>query len=344
MITIIHIGLIRTGTTALQRFLSGNRPALLSKGICYSSAVGSLQHLALTACAQDDHVFDPVRIVCGLKSVRDLPLFREGIKSSLEAEVLASRAHTLILSDEHMSYALVRKNEVERIKEIVQGVSDRICIILYLRRQDDLRESWYSTMVRTGAEYKLELPDDYELEARYNYQALIMLWESIFGRENIKVRRYDRLELVNGNTIDDFLDVTGLAPIEGSKESTVNASLDARTTEFLRLFNCHVPRIVDHKLCASRGEIAEVLEAISSRSNPRMRLSVAQRQRLMRQVRSSNAWVADRFFGGAYMDGDPLFGPDQHKDTSANAPFTAEDAVYVAAEIWRRIGVDKGRD
>ena len=338
MMTIIHIGLIKTGTTALQKFLSSNRQALLSRKVCYSSAAGSLQHLALTACAQDDHVIDPVRIVCGLKSICDVASFRASIKDSLKAEALASPAHTLVLSDEHMSYALLRKDEVERIREIVQDFSDRICIVLYLRRQDDLRESWYSTMIRTGAEYKLELPDDYELAARYNYQALIMLWESVFDRGNIKVRRYDRLELVNGDIVDDFLDVTGVGPMDGTRISGVNASLDAYTTEFLRIFNRYLPRIVDHKLCPSRGDIVGILEAISSDTNPRIGLSSDQRQRLMRQVRSSNAWVANQYFGGARKDGDPLFGPDQSPERSNAAPFTTEDAVNIAAEIWKRIG------
>jgi hypothetical protein len=237
-----------------------------------------------------------------------------------------------------MSYSLLRKNEVERIKGIVQGVSERIEIVLYLRRQDDLRESWYSTIIKSGAEYRLELPDDYELGARYNYQSLITLWESVFGRENIRVRRYDRVDLVNGDIIDDFLDVAGLGPIDRARNVLVNASLDARTTEFLRIFNHYVPRIIDNKLSPSRGDIAGLLETISSRSNTRARLSPSKRRRLMNQVRSSNAWVADRYFGGARADGDPLFGPDHSSETADEVPLTADDAVYIAAEIWKRIG------
>jgi len=338
MITIIHIGLIKTGTTALQEFLSNNRATLLARGYCYSSAAGSLQHLALTACAQDEHVFDPVRIVCGLNDACDVPAFRNRIESALKAEALASPAHTLILSDEHMSYALVRKSEVERLRNIVQSFSERVQVIVYLRRQDDLRESWYSTMIKTGAEFKLDLPDEYEIETRYNFRALIMLWASVFGHENIKVRRYDRQKLLNGNIVDDFLDVVGLGQMEGTTSAAVNTSLDACTTEFLRIFNQYVPRIVDQKLCPSRGDIVGMLETISSKSSPRTRLTTSQRQRLMCHVKSSNAWVADHFFEGARADGDPLFGPDYVSVEPDPIPFTAEEAVYVAAEIWKRIG------
>jgi len=146
---LIHMGLHKTGTTAIQAALAKFRDVLLEQGYCYphtTTADGTrlLDHhdLAHAIADQDSRLTDSDIDSC-VRHWRDTD---------------ASRVHTFILSSESMSrhqlpasergWAARRRAYLDRLRTRLQGF--HLVPVVVLRRQDDYIRSLYQEHVRKG--------------------------------------------------------------------------------------------------------------------------------------------------------------------------------------------------
>src|SRR5579862_3986694 len=111
----LHIGTEKTGSTSIQTFLVQNRAALLARGWLYSITAGSRAHHNLLAYSLDDGRHDETRRVVGVGDGVAIETFRRQVVRSLEAEIAASGAATLVLSNERLA-TLLRHPEIARLK------------------------------------------------------------------------------------------------------------------------------------------------------------------------------------------------------------------------------------
>ena len=258
---ILLIGTEKTGTTTLQHFLAANREVLAARGFLYPSFCGSPNHTGLAAYALDPARRDPLRAPFGAHGEADVAPMRARLQAAAEAELKGGA--TAIFCSEHCHSRLTTLAEVETLRDFLRGFFDEIRIGVYLRRQDQVALSLYSTRLKSGEAERQILPRADGDDPFFNYDRSLALWEEAFGREAMHVRLFDRRTLTNGSVVDDFLATWELGPIQGfAPVADQNESITPVAQEYLRRLNPHLAPVGGLPVDEVRGPLAARLAAL----------------------------------------------------------------------------------
>lgn len=234
----IHIGAHKTGTSAIQRFLSSNRGRLSANGILYPG-----KEMAHHAMAEEFRTLSLPQIMNNPKRATHTYV-HEMNGSNLDIFILSSETFERFgASAENLKKILIDKYKVK--------------IIYYVRRQDDKIESVYNASVKNpqirskqtfsefisqGPEVSLrdhfEKMQNFEEFGKLDYYSVLSQWSEAFGKENIIVRCYEKDQLPKG-IFYDFLNIFGIRPDSTYHipENKINMSLNWDLIEVIRLCN-----------------------------------------------------------------------------------------------------------
>ena len=153
----------------------------------------------------------------------------------------------VVLSEEALwDMGVMHEGFWEKVKEVLEEMCDEeigICVVLYLRRQDDWVFSKWKENVRGAEADILDFHDtvkNYDEIGHLDYALQVNRIAAVFGRDNLILRSYDRSSFVNGDINTDFLAVTGI-PYQKDQlrwpPKSVNPSLTIDVTEAIRQLN-----------------------------------------------------------------------------------------------------------
>lgn len=308
----IHIGGIKTGTTTLQRFLSGNRKILRQQGFLYPGTRYSHWGIAAELLSRpgDNTCMQP-----------QLPGLLEEMKKALTPSCIISAED---LSGEGGAAAL---------RDLIPKTFT-VKIIYYVRRQDELIESWYNQVIKTPfyqCTRKLDNTYIEEKNQRFDHDAVIRPWAASFGRENIIIRVYEKGQM-NGDIVQDFSAVIGLAPDTRFVEPKVryNRTFSPDHIEFIRL--CKIRNKDDYGMHAFLyREFHD--SRLSGQMANRHLLSPSMRRSVLEQYEESNRRVAQDYLGrengGLFYD--PWPDPDEAWESYGG--LTPEALVPILTEL-----------
>ena len=221
---LIHAGVHRTGTTALQLAFSRSRPLLASYGIVYPTDVATPPPGAADRRALYHH-----NLVWALNekniSVDAVVDWLKRAAAETDGVVLLSSEEFARVQDLYFLNKLEKEFDVQAI--------------FYLRRQDEWINSWYSQLVKDSAERKINeaSPTQFlEFIPRFHwirYYDLLERWADRLGRDNINVRVYEAGQVLNP-TADLFYYCCGRELPPEIKTERSNDSLNAIQIELLR--------------------------------------------------------------------------------------------------------------
>lgn len=241
----LHVGTPKTGTSAIQRFLPLNRELLEEQGFCYPDFGYRYQGINDNRNAH----FLVARQSCkGLseeetEQVRqaETDRFYEGLDKVKE---LMETYPNVILSDENVwNGYFKRENFWTVLKEALTERGIHLKVIVYLRRQDSVIESYWLQRVKEKLQTSFE---EYIDTGKYNffkldYYTQLKEISEIVGKENIIVRAYEKQQYEgNGNTLmSDFLHVLGLELDDRYQYADIvaNTRLYGKFLEVKRIFN-----------------------------------------------------------------------------------------------------------
>jgi len=325
---VLHIGLEKTGTTTLQRFLAANQCALKQADVLYPQATAP--HAVLPLCVQEVRG-DALQRRNGISGRSDVRAFRQRVEQAMQREFSEAGCSTMVLSSELCSSRLRTDEELCELRDILSEYAAAPTIVVYIRRQDEYLVSLHSTAVQSGSVAPLDFPATAREIGRYDYWEILSRWARVFGRENIICRRFERHRLIGQDIVTDFLTTVGLASlISLPRPADKNESVDANCVEFLRQFNNHIAALHDPE--RSRRELLGALSRYSS--GPWLTLPEPQLAAFMARFELSNRKVAAEYFP---KESGNLF--DHSKDTrpkTVSAEITAARAIEIAAQIWKR--------
>lgn len=328
---IFHIGTEKTGTTALQGYLAMKRDALAKHGFCYSKAAGKRNHLNLYLYASQGQG-SAKKMIARLKKDTPSEAFERDFAAELEVEASENQDKTFVFSNEHCRGRL-SKERVGRLHELLTGIFDRVDVIVYIRRQDELAVSRYSTMLKAGMTHEMLISDSSENEYFYDYWRFLDRWASVFGRDRLIVRLFEKGELIGDSVITDFCEVTGV-PSLAHKDRRENPSLRPQYQEFLRQMNirllekdtdpdgpvrARLMRTALTKLGGGRGQMPSRDEA----------------EGFYRSFSESNERVRKRFF----PERATLFNEDfsGYPEEAQPLGLDLETALDISAELWKLV-------
>jgi hypothetical protein len=204
----IHIGTHKTGTKALQLFLSDNRPLLNDHGI-YLPHAGQLR---VANGVTPGHHGIAVELLYG-----SAPVSLEG----LAGEIAASGAPVAVVSSEVFQFLCDRRDALVRMQDALAAIGYGVHVVVYLRDQARYAESLYAeyakrsrmapfdryndAILETG---RVSLPDLHTEVPRFDYGQLLRPFVETFGREHVSVRPY-RPDLGPRHLFTDFLTIAG---------------------------------------------------------------------------------------------------------------------------------------
>lgn len=329
----LHIGIEKTGSTTIQRYLEHNRDELLNQGHYYPKCLGPRRgsHYYIVVYCRHNDVFDDLRLNSGVTNKNELKKFRENLVEEMDHEFsLVNKVNALHVSTENCHSRLLGIETIECVKELLSPWVEDFKVIVYLRPQHEVALSLYSTAMKLGGDIKNPFPNVEADNHYYNYYVLLKKWEKVFGKNNILVRRFGRSYFHSEDLIDDYLNVTQISKKNLVDIKKENESLSPDALEFLGQLNKYLPRFIDNKPAHVRKNIAEVMECVFPGKGPTA--SRRDCENFYSLFEDSNIKVAQEYF-----EENDLFDINFEKydlDTK-NTSIDTDKAFMMFAEIWK---------
>jgi hypothetical protein len=309
MKVLLHIGQSKTGTSAIQAFLTLNRLALREAGVLYPTVKIGGMPIDLGA---HNAVADSLVGMSRFPHLTADQYFSQFFKESRQID-----AKLLILSAEHFfggeprvwavsdngEYFNLYRKKVERLAAYLKGHD--VSLLVYLRPQLDWLASAVSQMVRID-----RLISDtpiYQNDRQFfelmkpvlMYPALLDIWADVIKPSTFTVVPYTKKTLHKGSSISDFLHRAGLEKINlpyASVDIQVNKSLTREYLEVKKILN-RSPRSKNDELV-----IIRCLERLSEKSQEGTRydLSTDIQRDLELFVAPENARLNEQYRTGDY--------------------------------------------
>lgn len=213
---IIHIGMAKTGTTSLQKFLYQHESLLLEQrvGLLRSfSRPNNSEFAAFFQKNQNGAWFTHNGVHTKDEKARHFFDFEERFEAELERlSGLFGEARTkprrLLITSEALHEGLETAKELSFLKQFLLKYFQEIKVIAYFRSSDSLIDSLYSQRLKT---FETSGPDDFAKKmafaSKWNPRDAFELWSSVFGKESVD---FIDIEKKWGKTFDVRRDFVGL--------------------------------------------------------------------------------------------------------------------------------------
>lgn len=275
----VHMGMHKTGTSAVQNAMMINRRALLKRGVLYpvTGQKGPAHHPLAAGL-----IGDP---------------FDLGLWKDLAAEIEAAGAEKVVLSSEMFEFV----GTPEGWSAMVSALGQRPIVVCYLRRQSEYLVSSYNQHVKNGHAHSFEAHIE-KMMPRLDYLAMLQMIEGVVGRDRILLRTYERQRLPQG-VVPDFLASLGIRS-EGLKlgQPEANPGLSAQGLRIMQQLN----KVIGDKETRRRaGAVILKFHLAHSESDKPVLLDEGERKDFDARFLASNQDIARR-----YLDRDRLFSGD----------------------------------
>ena len=222
---ILHIGMSKTGSTAIQRTLYLDR---------YKDANYLYANFGIDESNHGRAVYmlfspkNQYRLRRYVQSTHPSATneFRAQMFKHLESQTKQSNL-PVVISGERIMY--MSKKYLLEIKKYLQQIFSEISVVAYIREPISYMSCKFQEILKT--QYR-----EIDLEKVYpNYQSAFEKFDQLFGRKNVTLRLYDRDKFQNGCVVEDFCNLNGIT-IRQKPNKVFNASLSAAATCLLYTF------------------------------------------------------------------------------------------------------------
>lgn len=283
---LIHIGAPKTGSTAIQRFLTDATAVLGQRGIHYPD-------VGLRGFGHHDLAF----LMGGGYPAWATPQTR-GL-GELVADLqkaLRGPEPCVVISSENFYL----QPAPQLLREAIDGAESgrRLRVLVYLRRQDHLALSWYNQAVKAqgfAGDFESCLADTAHL---WDFEAQVEPWAKAFGADSLELSIYEPDSLIGGEVVSDLVHRLGTSR-EGLPKpaAPINTRLCRELLEFQRQVN-RLPLTVQDKRRFHR-EWIELTAATrdSDLFDDTPVIGPSQRRAILERHAEGNQALARRYFG-----------------------------------------------
>lgn len=234
-VLLLHIGMPKTGSTALQYFLFMNKENLQKYGWCYPLLAKELPevHGDQSIVTNGNFFYEFIH-----KFDYGLDTESEDWNKKWDQVLKHLESQNVILSSEALSVHETEKFLVGAVQKY-----NNIKIVIYLRRQDRAVESFYNNRIKDGffdGTFQNYLETD-EVRNMCHYIPKLELIKRIIGKENLIVRVYEKQQFCGKqhSIEDDFLSLLNIEknPNEWKDCGVQNPSIYGNFYNIRKIFN-----------------------------------------------------------------------------------------------------------
>lgn len=258
----VHIGTPKTGTKALQGFLYKNNSRLLQYGYVYPDLKIKLNGIKAYRAADYEKNGDVLFSLCSYPIVRPIKIDTAAKNWIVACHLIHKELeqNNVIISAEEFSFSYKSLFE-ELAKEF-----ENVFIVVYLRRQDELIESFWNQQVKGGyfsGTFHEFLDTELSSLEWLHYDKVLQYAENIFGFEKLIIRIYEKTQLYGQTIESDFLYALGIDSDCSAWEKGCfpNYGLNGDFLQIKNIFNS-VNKITG--IPASRREFMDYFAALSN--------------------------------------------------------------------------------
>lgn len=283
---LIHIGAPKTGSTALQKFFAVNVGELLKVGWCYPE-FDSMK------CKYDD-VYKNARYLFegGQLVAYDSLIWQEQwdyIRSELERNNVIISAEEFFVIDTS-DFLMKALREYSNIK-----------VIVYLRRQDEIIESYWKHSVKTTFCMTRSIDNVRVDMPTLHYEEKLLQIEKIIGKDNLMVRVFEKAQFQGdaGNIFSDFMECIGINDISGYKDvGVINDGIFGNAIDIKMAMNESLKALEEpYKSMFNYKCTSWLLELGNNNVEEESVLSIEKRRDIMSIYEAGNQEVARKYLG-----------------------------------------------
>lgn len=223
MMIYLHIGLPKSGSSAIQVYLNEKAEELKKYGVLYPWS-HSYAQMYRTSGGNARPL---------LKTARSgyIPEDTESLTSSFFS--FAEEYEKVVISSEALSVFFGKENPENLFKLVPKELP--VKVVIYLRNQVDKFVSDVNQTIKNARRNSYKIDEPWFLFNNYYNQ--IKWWERVFGKENLIIRGYNKKQFVNGDAVEDFCSCIDIPFLGYDKELPINPSLKLPYLEVMRCVN-----------------------------------------------------------------------------------------------------------
>lgn len=210
---LLHVGLPKTGTSSIQRFLFDNKQFLLEQGFyiptfLQRNELRGAVHAWTSLLAFDETRIEPLVIDFGMQDTVKRRAMRKDKWEQINNAMNTYPEHTWIVSDEILTARMTNQQDLESLRDNFINLFADCKVIFFLRNQlESAIGQWSTDLINGSVQKEMAPPSDLpEDPQRYlHHQSLLTLWHSCMPDLEFIVKLYDKNRL-----LDVFADIAGI--------------------------------------------------------------------------------------------------------------------------------------
>lgn len=331
---LLHIGMAKAGSSALQDALGGSHRALAARGALYPRRLGGTTYSSHSLL---------LPAVCDWRGSRSLQFAPEDRGPSLEpasrvfldalrAEIAASAPRALILSSEHL-FRVLPDGGTERLPALLAGLGGTDggapTVIAYLRRP--------SEHYLSGLQQHLKASHEVKTPRAPRYRNVLESYAAMFGADALALQLYHRPAFVEGDIVADFaarhLAAFGVTRADIAPPDRTNDTLSAESADVSRRFRLAFFADRDNRMTKESKTLVAALrdaDVATGAPRPKLRPGIAER---IDYARPDPLWLRDRH-GVTFPDFD-------YRRIEAGRPVPPAEGPVALEDI---VEIDRGRE
>ncbi|WP_229794089.1 hypothetical protein [Arenicella chitinivorans] len=235
---------------------------------------------------------------------------------------LKQSSNTVVISSEHFHSRLKSVEEVKALADLLSPYASKVSVVVYLRRQDKVAVSLFSTRCKETNSSLQILPEaSSNVDSYYDYYALLERWSEVFGEEALVIRRFEGPRRGANALLLDFCDAAGLpSDVRYQYPEMFNRGLPGQAQYGLVWFNRIFSVQSGYHIWLKR-QLSEYLVACFD--GPQLLPARSDAESFLRRYNAGNRRVAERFlsneqlfstdFSGYPFSSEPRFNVDEVK-------------------------------
>jgi len=339
----IRIGSDKAGTTSLARFTGKNKEKLKQAGVIVPvrNCICFIDFLVGQKRLNEIDFFKSKRIP-PVQPGDGSPLgdFLENYDDFKEQDIFLT---TETLWSRLVKYDVTQKSVSDQVVELLRSIATffkhhQVRIILHLRRVDGYADSSFNQHVKGGGTTSFE--DFFKRYKNIPPRAihLLNLFDSVFGREAIVIRPFERAQMKKNDLIADLLWVLGRPNLECRSSESMNESLHRVLVEVLRDINREKGKVLANKELQT---ISAFLRHDCGLADVKGFLTKDQRETLLESYSGFYEEVSRRYLNGESLFHEPLvdskFTLDEKEATLARKLILGSVGQHVSVEHLRSL-------